>query len=219
MGNCGFNFLNFFLSLKNKMSDEIKNRTVYMLCRKDKSEDGTDIYIGSTSKTLEKRLSGHRSDAQSLKNGGSRVYKRMREIGLQNWKMVPLLTFSCDKKTIFEFEKQWIGLIGPDLNMVSPITDQKEYNAAYHKANKVTINQRHKVYRQNNRDAILKQSAEYRMVNRGMILEKGKEYREFNVQNKIHHCDVCNHSFGYKKDLKKHLGTLKHSNAYMNSVD
>ena len=48
------------------MSDEIKNRTVYMLCRKGKKEDGTDIYIGSTSKTLEKRLSGHRTDAQSL---------------------------------------------------------------------------------------------------------------------------------------------------------
>ena len=201
------------------MSDEIKNRTVYMLCRKGKKEDGAGIYIGSTFKTLEKRLSGHRSDAQSLKNGGSKVYKRMREIGLQNWKMVPLLTFACDKKTILEFEKQWIGLIGADLNMISPITDQKEYNAAYHKANKVAINQRHTDYRQNNRDAILKQKAEYRMVNRDMLLKKDREYRENNVQNKIHHCDVCDKSFGYRKDLNKHFDSLKHSYAYMNSID
>ena len=119
------------------MSDEIKNRTVYMLCRKDKEEDGADFYIGSTSRPLKERLWGHRSDAQ---NGGSKLYKRMREIGLQNWKIIPLLTFACDKKTILEFEKQWIDLIGADLNMISPITDQKEYNAAYHKANKVAIN-------------------------------------------------------------------------------
>ena len=133
--------------------------------------------------------------------------------------MIPLLTFACDKKTILEFEKQWIGLIGSDLNSYSPITDQKEYNAAYHEANKVRINQRHAVYRQNSRDAILKQGAEYRMANRDMILEKGRKYREFNVQNKTHHCGICDHSFGYKKDLEKHLGALKHSNAYMNSVD
>ena len=201
------------------MSDEIKNRTVYMLCRKGKKEDGTDIYIGSTSLPLKERLRRHRSDAKSLKNGGTRVYKRMREIGLQNWKIIPLLTFACDKKTILEFEKQWVGLIGPDLNMVSPITDQKEYSATYHKANKTAVNQRHKVYRQNNRDAILKQSAEYRMANRDMLLEKDKKYREGNVQKGKYHCDVCNHSFGYKKDLKIHLDTLKHSNAYMNSID
>ena len=43
------------------MADGIKNRTVYMLCRKDKSEDdGLDFYVGSTSQTLEQRLSGHR---------------------------------------------------------------------------------------------------------------------------------------------------------------
>ena len=67
------------------MSDEIKNRTVYMLCRKDKKEDdGLDLYIGGTSLPLKERLRCHRSGAKSLKNGGTRVYKRMREIGLQN---------------------------------------------------------------------------------------------------------------------------------------
>ena len=46
-----------------------------------------------------------------------------------------------------------------------------------------------------------------------MLLEKGKKYREGNVQKGKYHCDVCNHSFGYKKDLKKH------PNTYMNSID
>ena len=57
------------------------------------------------------------------------------------------------------------------------------------------------------------------MVNRDMLLKKGREFRENNVQNKIHHCDVCDKSFGYRTDLGRHYKTLEHSNAYMNSVD
>ena len=79
-------------------ADEIKNRTVYVLCRKDKPEDGTDLYIGSTSQPLKERLRCHKKDAQRLKNGNIRLYKRMNENGLENWKIIPLLTFACDKK-------------------------------------------------------------------------------------------------------------------------
>ena len=186
------------------MSDEIKNRTVYMLCREGKKEDGTDIYTGSTAQKLEERLRGHRKDAQIPRNVNNCLYVRMNGVGLQNWKIIPLLTFACNKNTIRQFEKQWVDIIGADLNMRSPITDRKEYKAEYH---------------QNNRDSILKRQAEYRMVNRGMLLKKDKEYRENNVQNRIHHCSVCDKSFGYKKDLDKHYKTLKHSNAYMNSID
>ena len=187
------------------MSDKIKDRTVYMLCRKGKKEDGADIYIGSTSQPLKERLRCHKKKAKKFRMLGysenNKLFTRMCEIGLQNWKMVPLLTFAC---VCFEFEKQWIDLIGADLNMVSPITGRKEYKADYH---------------QNNRDVILKRKAEYRMINRDILLKKGREFRENNVQNKIHHCVVCDKSFGYRKDLDKHYKTLKHSNAYMNSVD
>ena len=81
------------------MSNEVKNHTVYMLCRVDKTgDDGTDVYVGSTSQTLGQRLSGHKKHAQNPINGGNRLYKWMNEVGLQNWEMVPLLTFACDKK-------------------------------------------------------------------------------------------------------------------------
>ena len=48
------------------MSDEIKPRTVYMLCRKDKKgEDGHDLYIGSIRRGLWK--DGCRSIGLTLK--------------------------------------------------------------------------------------------------------------------------------------------------------
>ena len=191
------------------MSDEIKNRTVYMLCRTGETgDDGIDIYIGSTSRPLKERLWEHQKKARKFKMLGysvsNKLFTRMFDVGVRNWRIIPLLTFACDQKTIFEFEKQWIDLIGADLNIRPPITDRKKYNAGYYLENKKAIQQRH---------------AGYREANKQNIREQQAGYREFNVQNKIHHCDVCNKSFGYRKDLDRHYKTLAHSYAYMDSVD
>ena len=60
------------------MSNEIKNRTVFMLCRTD---DGNDIYVGSTSIPLRKRFANHKCDVGNpsrLKHyRGSKLYERM----------------------------------------------------------------------------------------------------------------------------------------------
>ena len=92
-----------------------------MLKRTDKLDDGTDIYVGSTSLTLTKRLGCHRAGAQV--SNGSKLYTRMCEVGIYNWQIIPLLTFACDKKTIHEFEKSWDEVLDTDLNTYSPLSD------------------------------------------------------------------------------------------------
>ena len=103
-------------------ASEIKNRTVYVLCRTDKPEDGTDIYIGSTSWPLKERMWEHRYSAKKFKRRGrsenNRLYKRMVDVGIYNWRLIPLVTFACNQKTIFEFERDWIQVLRTDLNMV-----------------------------------------------------------------------------------------------------
>ena len=43
------------------MADEIKQRTVYVLTRKNKADnDDSDIYLGSTSQPLWRRFADHR---------------------------------------------------------------------------------------------------------------------------------------------------------------
>ena len=88
------------------MSDnEVKPRTVYKLCRTDKAEDdGTGIYVGSTSQPLWKRLCEHRSAA---KINDSKLYKRIREVGIYKWEIIPLLTFTCDKKKFVNWRCAW----------------------------------------------------------------------------------------------------------------
>ena len=121
------------------MSDEIKERTVYMLCRTDK-DDGTDIYVVSTSEPLGKRFSAHKQDAGNpsrLKyHGNSKLCRRMREVGVQRWKIIPLITFACDRKTICEFELEWVKALKANLNTFSPINEdlvKREYYIKYRK--------------------------------------------------------------------------------------
>ena len=163
-------------------SNEIKPRTVYLLRRTDKKDDGKDTYVGSTSKNLKYRLSSHRCSANYLwKYGNTKLYKKMREVGTINWEIVPLLTFSCDKKTILEFEREWCNLLNADLNSYSPSGfNKKEYFVNYRKLNKEKIKKRH---------------ADYYVLNKETIQEQQYEHRKLDKQNKVHHCDVCEKSF------------------------
>ena len=125
------------------MSDEIKNRTVYMLCRTGKPDDGTDIYIGSTSQPLGKRFSEHKYNAGNPSRlkyyGSSKLYEKMPEVGVQNWEIVPLLTFACNRDTIFESEKCWVKTLNANLNTVSPVREdlvRRRIMVKYRKKNK-----------------------------------------------------------------------------------
>ena len=107
------------------MNNEIKPRTVYLLRRTDKEDDGTDIYVGSTSLTLKRRLQNHRHYSKIC---NSKLYKKMDETGPENWTIEPLLTFPCNKGTICEFGREWIKLVKPDLNVLSPVRENNEKN-------------------------------------------------------------------------------------------
>ena len=113
----------------------------------------------------------------------------MNEIGLENWEILPLLSRMCGIKTIREVEKNWIRILNADLNIRSPITDQKEYKAVYYENNK------------------------------NKILQKRVEYYEYNRGTNRFRCNICNITGRNNYDLKTHFGTLKHSYAWLNSLD
>ena len=94
------------------MTSEIKQRTVYQLVRTDKPADGKDVYVGSTSQPLNDRLAIHRYDT---KRADSKIYKRMRTVGIYNWEILPLMSRTCDIKTIRELERKWCKILGADL--------------------------------------------------------------------------------------------------------
>ena len=83
--------------------NEIKPRTVYLLRRTDKEDDGTDIYVGSTSIPLKHRLCIHKNHIGKC---NSKLYTKMQEVGKHKWEIIPLLSRICDKNTICKVEKK-----------------------------------------------------------------------------------------------------------------
>ena len=122
------------------MPEEIKNRTVYMLYRTD---CGNDVYVGSTSQPLGKRLSEHKYNAGNPSRlkwyGGSKLYEKMRVVGVHNWEIVPLLTFACNRDTICEFEREWVKTLNTNLNTFYPVNEdlvKRKYRVKYRKKTK-----------------------------------------------------------------------------------
>ena len=191
------------------------------------------IYVGSTSQPLNDRLCGHRRDATRVGNENNKLYTRMRTVGIQSWEIIPLLSRVCDIKTIRQLEQKWCKIMGADLNTLLPITTPEEKkqqkadyyesnkeaiskrNADYYKVNKEVIKQQNAEYRKSNKEAISKRNADYRESNKEAI----KQYREFNKQNKVHYCTLCDKSFGSNADLQRHLKSSKHFWNYIYSVD
>ena len=156
--------------------NEIKVRKVYLLERTNKFfDDGTDVYVGSTSGPLRKRLSEHRRHSRVC---DSKLYTRMKETGISNWKIKPLSIHKCNKEEIRGYEKIQIEKLKPDLNKNIPLRENNEKNR-----------------------------------------ESSRKHYFKSLEENRYHCDACDKSFGSLENLKKHLNSLKHSYAYMNSLD
>ena len=108
------------------MASGIKPRAVYKLVRTDKPEDdGTDVYVGSTSQSFKKRLEDHKGAA---KLSDSKLYTRMREVGIYNWRILPLVVCPCDQDEIQTLERQWVEILNADLNVILPFKENNERN-------------------------------------------------------------------------------------------
>ena len=169
------------------MSNGIKNRIVYVLTRKNKADDDTDIYVGSTSKPLGKRFADHKYNARKFIDIGcsknNRLYVRMNKIGVENWEILPLLARTCDIRTIREVERKWIRILCADLNSYLPIREEetvKEYKAEYYKNNRGTILQKQESYYKKNKGTIREYQASYYEKNKGTIREYQASYYEKN---------------------------------------
>jgi hypothetical protein len=129
----------------------------------------TDVYIGSTIKTLNHRLSNHKSDYKSfIKNEYSDCTSyRLFEKGIDDVEIELIEDYNCNSKRELEIRERFhientINCINKNL----PTRNNKEYKMAHREA----ISERMKEYYKSNKDVI---SANYQ-ANREAILEKRK---------------------------------------------
>ena len=185
-------------------------QTVYMIYNKN-SKNGKDSYVGSTSQCLERRLSDHKSHAKQKQNEKNKFYRRMLEVGLENWEIVPLLTLECTRDEIRAFEQEWADLLEADLNSNLPMTTAEEKREA--------ANRRGVKHYANNLKEVLLRKAEYRAKNREVLRRKAVERRAKDREQKKFFCEACEISLGGDWKLKRHTDTLKHQYAFLNSLE
>lgn len=149
---------------------DYKNGKVYMLEPICEYDEG-DVYYGSTTTTLVKRLSEHRK----LSNSTTSKYL-IEKYGRDNIKIVLMENYPCSSKDELKAVEAKYQRQNKCVNKNIAGRTKKEY----YQDNHDKINEQQKEYRQANRDKISEKKKEYYQDNHDKIIEKKKEYRQDN---------------------------------------
>jgi hypothetical protein len=179
------------------------------------------VYIGSTTQSLSRRMSYHRSSINVKSKSTSRLYTEMREIGCDNFFIELLENFPCDtKEELHAREMYYIrdyDSLNNGLNKYCSIIDtirltqckmkNRENNKIWYKNNEDYAKNKHKEWYQNNNEYVKAKHHEYREKNK----QKIKDYR-----NELITCDVCHiqiirDSYHKHKKSKKHLSNMQNN--------
>ena len=167
------------------------------------------VYVGSTTQSLSKRFSKHKSDCKSKT---SPLWNTMNELDITNFYIELVEEYPCDNKEqlcakegyyIREFDSYNNGYNGKieGRSQKEYRGDNKEKIKQYYEDNKDKIKQ----YRENNKEKIIKQRKEYREDNKDKIRKN---------KNKKINCECGGRYIINNKS--RHLKTKKHIN-YLNS--
>ena len=150
------------------MPDYSKGKIYRIVC----NETG-EQYIGSTTESLSRRLSGH-------KRRGDCTSSQIIERG--NYKIVLIEECACDnKEQLNRRERHFIETM-ECVNRNIPTRTYAEWHRAYREANREEIAERDRAYYEANYEKILEQKRAYYEANRDEIAERRRAYREVNYE-------------------------------------
>jgi hypothetical protein len=153
---------------------DYKNGKVYTI----RSYKTDDIYIGSTTQTLTKRLSKHKGDFKSWKKGKRNYITSYELIKYDDVYIELLEVCPCSNKMeLCRREGELIRSMDCINKNVAGRTPKE-----YKKENKEKIKEKNKEYYQENKDKIKIQMKEYVEANKEKVKEHKKKYVEANKE-------------------------------------
>ena len=143
---------------------DYKNGKIY--CIRNTIDD--DIYIGSTTQPLSKRMVGHRSDMKSKRREHYILYQKMNELGIDNFYIELIEEYPCEnKEQLLAKEGEYIRKMATLNHRIQGRSYQewlddtkeirKEKSKEYTERIQNTILERKAKYREENRDKLEKQ--------------------------------------------------------------
>ena len=159
---------------------DYQNGKIY--CIRNSIDD--EIYVGSTTQRLSKRLSKHKSDMKVL---SGKLYQEMKNVGTENFYIELIENYRCSsKEELNKKEGEYIRQMGTLNYQVSGRTRQE-----YREENRDKEQLRHKVYYDNNKEK---------------ELQRVKKYKENNVEKEKERCKKYNDEHkDYRKQMRSEM--------------
>lgn len=153
-------------------------------CIKYINEDNNIVYYGSTTQTLNKRWSKHKSDIKNINNKKyvCKCSEILLKYGVENCKCEIIEQYPCNNiKELNEREQYYIqNNKCVNRQFSKTLEDIKNRQKKYYNDNKDIILYKTKEYNDENKDNISKQKKIYYSTNKEKIKEKTKEYYKNN---------------------------------------
>ena len=152
------------------MSRDYSNGKIY--CIRNNVDD--DIYIGSTTQALSKRMVKHRSKVESKEANHYKLYQKMKNIGVENFYIELIKDFPCETLEQLRAEEgKFIREMGTLSFMVAG-RDRKQH----YEENKEEILAKQKEKYEENKETILERNKKWRDEHQQEQKEYHKNYRE-----------------------------------------
>jgi hypothetical protein len=155
-----------------------------------------DVYYGSTTQSLNKRLSLHKSGYKRWKEGKSKLVTSYNIIDRGNYSYSLIETVECEDKRQLEQRERYYIENNECINKVVVGRTSKEYHKEWYENNKETMKECNKEYYKTNKEAIIEQQKAYYEANK----DKRRKYVE---ANKEHYNELRRQRRAKAKLLKK----------------
>jgi hypothetical protein len=184
------------------------------------------IYIGSTTRTINRRYGQHMTTYRAFMKGNKKYCTSIEIIKCGDSRIEMIEVVEGTKQEIHTRERYYIELHnGNCINKVIPTRTNAEYKhcnkniireQTYREANREKKREQSKQYRDANRDKIREQTKQYREANRDKKREQDKQYYERNkneiMKQRKEQCE-CECGTKYSRHCKaRHLKSQKHIN-------
>ena len=140
--------------------------------------DDDEYYGSSTFPYLTDRFRCHRNCCKDLSGRrNSILYKKMREIGVEHFKIILVEQFPCNSKEELNIREQYyLDLHKPKLNEFNAVLQDNEFykenKRKKYLENKVEVLKKHKERYEEKKDEILEKQKEYYIKNKHKIFEQ-----------------------------------------------
>ena len=201
-----------------EIDDKYKEGKIYKLI----DNTNGNIYIGSTTKTLNQRLSKHKCHYKIYKKGKCSVLTSFEIIKNENYYIQLIENYPCNSKYELELRERYHIETNICLNKQIPtrtieerLEYNKQYNKKYHLEHIDELKEQMKQYRLEHKDEIKEQRKQNYLENRDERLAYAKKLYEENRENILEKqkvkvkCEICNYEMN-KSSMNAHLKTILH---------